>query len=132
MKTIYLEDQSLTDLIKIARRNLRDMQPNFKVQVVDRVLEIIAERVEAIEKKKETDKTSVEIFREITDNLLKLIHPEEYEKNEWYDFSFKFKVRDDLNVFATDAILSKSVIDVSPNEKIDSGPHVNNGHADKS
>lgn len=132
MKTIYLEDLGIADLIKIARNNLRDMQPEFKVQVVDRVLEIVEERIEAIEKKKETDKTSVEIFREITDNLLKLIHPEEYEKNEWYDFSFKFKVCDDLNVLTTDAILSKSVIDISPNEKIDPGPHVNNGHTDKS
>ena len=63
MKTIYLEDQSLTDLLKIARSNLRDMQPEFKVQVVDRILEIVEER---------------------------------------------------------------------SNEKTDSGPHVNNGHADKS
>ena len=132
METIYLEDLNISDLIKIARSNLCDMQPDFKMQVVDRILEIIAERVEAIEKKKETDKISVEIFREITDNLLKLIHPEEYEKNEWYDFSFKFKVRDDLSVFTTDAILSKSVIDVSPHEKTDLGPHVNSGHADKS
>ena len=62
METIYLEDLNISDLIKIARSNLCDMQPEFKVQVVDRILEIVEER---------------------------------------------------------------------SNEKTDSGPHVNNGHADR-
>ncbi|GAF98141.1 unnamed protein product [marine sediment metagenome] len=45
MKSIYLEDQSLPDLIKTAGRNLRDMTPQWKVQVTDRVLEIVEERL---------------------------------------------------------------------------------------
>lgn len=44
-RELYLEDHSLTDLIKIARQNLTDMQPKWKREVVDRILEIIKERL---------------------------------------------------------------------------------------
>lgn len=44
-KTIYLEDHSLTDLIKIARSNLKYMIPDWKRLVTDRILEIIEERL---------------------------------------------------------------------------------------
>lgn len=40
-----LEDFSIADLIKIARRNLKDMQPGFKMEITDRILEIIGERL---------------------------------------------------------------------------------------
>ena len=46
METLYLEDFTIGDLINLARKNLRDMQPGFKVEITDRILEIIGERVE--------------------------------------------------------------------------------------
>lgn len=47
----------------------------------------------------------------IIESIKQRFLPNELDKNEWYDFSFMFKILDDGSTVTHNAILSKSVAD---------------------
>ena len=51
-------------------------------------------------------------INQFVDSIKQAVSPDELDKNEWYEFSFMFKVLDDGTAVSKMAMLGKAVVDV--------------------